>query len=85
MGSDSIYTVIPLLSPHALYRAIDKNEQQRHNAYCVLFKAAMEREMVDEIRECTNKGWALGGGRFQSKIEHLPSAGLNRCQRAGQS
>lgn len=60
-----------LLSPHALYRAIEKNEQQRHNAYRALLKAPMEREMLDEIRECTNKAWALGGGRFQSKIERL--------------
>ena len=45
-----------LISPHVLYRAIDKDEQQRHKAYCALFKAPMEREMLDEIRECTNKG-----------------------------
>ena len=60
MGSDSI-----------LYRAIVKNEQQRHNAYCALFKAPMDGEMLVEVRECTNKGWALRGGRFQSKIERL--------------
>jgi putative transposase len=60
-----------LVNTHALYRAIDKDEQQRRIGYRALFKVPMEACVLEEIRKCTNKGWALGGGRFQAKIERL--------------
>jgi putative transposase len=60
-----------LVSPHRLYLAIDKDESARRLSYRALFKASVDETMLEEIRECTNKGWALGGGRFLSKIERL--------------
>jgi putative transposase len=31
----------------------------------------MDVQTIDTIRTCTNKGWALGSQKFQSKIERL--------------
>ena len=60
-----------LVSPHPLYRSLAKEENQRWVAYRGLVKAPMSAERLGEIRECTNKGWALGSGRFKSKVERL--------------
>jgi len=48
-----------------------KEENQCRSAYRELVKAPMDAELLDEIRDSTNKGWALGSGRFQEKVERL--------------
>lgn len=60
-----------LVIPHGLYRRLARDEDERHAAYRELVKVPMDVELLAEIRECTNKGWALGSRRFQSKIERL--------------
>ena len=60
-----------LVNPHALYQSLAKEENQRRSAYRELVKAPMDAELLDEIRDSTNKGWALGSGRFQEKVERL--------------
>ncbi|MGH8809801.1 MAG: transposase, partial [Noviherbaspirillum sp.] len=60
-----------LVSPHGLYRSLGADEDERRIAYRSLVKAPMDAELLGEIRDCTNKGWALGGARFQSKMERL--------------
>ncbi len=60
-----------LVSPHGLYRSLARGEDERRTAYRELVKAPMDAELLAEIRDCTNKGWALGSGRFQAKIERL--------------
>ncbi len=60
-----------LVSAHALYRRLAREEGERQAAYRELVKGSMDAELVDQIRLCTNKGWALGSARFQLKIERL--------------
>lgn len=60
-----------LVTPHGLYLALDRQESERRGAYRALFKTEQNAAMLDEIRDCTNKGWALGGGRFKDKLERL--------------
>lgn len=36
-----------------------------------LFAAATDRDDLAAIRDCTHKGWALGGERFRAEIEAL--------------
>lgn len=60
-----------LVHPHRLYRRLARDEVERRAAYRALFKAPMAAESLGRIRDCTNKGWALGSGRFQEKIERL--------------
>lgn len=59
------------VTPHKLYRRLAKDEGERRAAYRALVKAPMDALTLDEIRACTNKGWALGSGRFREKIERL--------------
>lgn len=61
----------PLLSPHGLYLSLASEETERRAAYRELVKAPLDAQTLEEIRDCTNKGWALGCGHFQEKIERL--------------
>lgn len=60
-----------LVHPHRLYRRLATDEDERRIAYRALVKAPMDAATLGAIRDCTNKGWALGGSRFQEKIERL--------------
>ena len=58
-----------LLTPQDEYRRLGKDDEERREAYRALFKAHMEPEQVDEIRDATNGNFALGSKRFQQQIE----------------
>ena len=34
-----------------------------------LIQATLSGKDVEAIRDCTHKGWALGGGRFREQVE----------------
>jgi putative transposase len=40
-------------------------------AYPAVFASAIDQGDLAEIRDCTHKGWALGGARFRAEIEAL--------------
>jgi putative transposase len=60
-----------LVTPHLEYRRLGANASERQIAYRILAKEPLDAEQLTAVRESTNKGWALGGGRFQEKIERL--------------
>ena len=63
-----------LLTPHEQYQALDRTGETRREAYRGLFKERIDEPVLDEIRQATNGNFALGGKRFQGKIEQM----LNR-------
>lgn len=58
-----------LVTPHPEYRRLDKTDEERQAAYRQLFKHRIPEESVTEIREATNKAWALGNDRFKQRIQ----------------
>lgn len=60
-----------LLTPHRLYRRLGATPAERQTAYRALFRAHISEETLREIRDATNKAWALGNDRFRQKIEQL--------------
>ena len=60
---------IKILTPHSVYKALGKSQEQRLSAYRSLFAGRMAEKALDEIRECTNKSWALGSDKFKKQIE----------------
>jgi hypothetical protein len=52
-------------------RIICSKDGERQSAYRALAKAPLNAQIMEEIRARTNKGWALGSGRFQSKVARL--------------
>jgi putative transposase len=59
------------LSSHEEYSRLGRDEADRQEAYQALFATAIDRGDLAEIRDCTHKGWALGGERFRAEIEAL--------------
>jgi len=53
------------IRPHEEYRRLGRTAAERQAAYRQLFRAAISGVALSEIRECTHKGWALGGERFR--------------------
>jgi putative transposase len=57
------------LIPHDKYLRLARNPVDRRGAYRHLFRGAISKNNLQEIRECTHKGWALGDERFREQIE----------------
>lgn len=60
-----------LVAPHLLYHRLGADDNERQAAYGELVSEPLNAEQLAAVRECTHKGWALGGGRFQAQIEGL--------------
>jgi putative transposase len=59
------------IKPHEQYLRLARGAEQRLSAYRGLFKAAIPRNDLAQIRDCTHKGWALGSEKFKATIEAL--------------
>jgi putative transposase len=60
----------------------------RREAYAALFASVIDQGDVAAIRDCTHKGWALGGERFRAAVEALgqrraASKGVGRPRKGG--
>lgn len=64
MGKD-----IRLLTHHPTYLALGDTPAQRVIRYRSLFNDIIPTEMLEEMRECTNKSWVLGSTKFKTQIE----------------
>lgn len=60
-----------LWQPHAQYLALGETEKERQSRYRALFTNKVEGELVTNIRECVNRGIALGSDKFRRQIEEL--------------
>jgi putative transposase len=59
------------LMPHEEYMRLGLDDLARQTAYRALFMSAIDHGDLAAIRDCTHKGWALGGERFRAEIEAL--------------
>lgn len=71
----------PLLTEHEVYRRLGRTIADRHAAYRALFRGTVEEAALNEIREATNKGWALGHGRFREEVARLAARRAAPLQR----
>lgn len=60
---------IRLLAPYPVYLALGETTAQRIIRYRNLFGDVIPLDMLDQIRECTNKSWASGGSKCRVQIE----------------
>lgn len=57
------------ITPHRLYLKLAKTAEARQKAYRSLFQSQLSDQLLDNIRESTNKAWVLGSHRFKQQIE----------------
>jgi putative transposase len=58
-----------LVSGHGLYGRLGENPEERQQAYRALFAHEIGEEVLEQIREATNKAWVLGDQRFRDQIQ----------------
>jgi len=66
-----------LLTPHAVYLGIDRDNEQRQAAYRALFRSELEHEALADIRLALNQEQPLGSGRFLDQVERMVG---RRCE-----
>jgi putative transposase len=59
------------LSPHPLYVALGRDDNERQAAYRALFRAQLDRAAIDDIRRAVNQSQPLGNERFHARIEQM--------------
>ena len=59
------------LTPHREYQRLGRSGEERQAAYRQLFREAGPKDDLQAIRDCTHKGWALGGKKFSERMESL--------------
>jgi putative transposase len=68
------------LTAHEEYLRLGRDAADRQSAYRELFRGAISGDDLAQIRNCTHKGWAMGGEPFREQIEAL---GLRRAASKG--
>ena len=61
----------PLVAADASYQALGLSDSLRRQSYRGLFVAPMDQSQIDDIREATNKAWALGNDEFKDRMQRL--------------
>ncbi|MGE4062770.1 MAG: transposase [Rhodospirillaceae bacterium] len=67
----------PLITPHRLYLSLGDGPAEQARAYRALFSQGLSEDALKNIREATNRGWALGDAAFQ---ERMSAAGGRRAK-----
>jgi putative transposase len=57
-----------IVTPYLEYRRLGKTAEERQAAYRQLFKHHVPENCISDIREATNKAWALGSDQFKQRI-----------------
>ncbi|OIP99449.1 MAG: transposase [Zetaproteobacteria bacterium CG2_30_46_52] len=70
-GCNALGIANTLIKSHELYLALGLSADKRCEVYKDLFPSHIDSGELDEIRESTNKSWALGSSKFKERIEKL--------------
>ena len=60
-----------LVTEHPLYLGLGRTPEKRQAAYRALFRARISDRSLQDIRNATNKAWALGGDGCKDKLAPL--------------
>jgi len=58
-----------LVTPHSEFHRLGTDDSAHQAAYRALFNQSISETQINEIREATNKAWALGDSRFKERIQ----------------
>lgn len=74
---------IDLITEHDEYRNLGRTRAGRVKEYRRLFPDVQAHETLDEIRACTNKGWAIGNDKFRAEIASMLKRKVNDIPHGG--
>jgi REP-associated tyrosine transposase len=58
----------PIVTPHPLYRSLGRSARERQESYREPFRERLPDAFIDDLRNATNGGWALGDDAFKRRI-----------------
>ena len=67
-AANALGQVDELVSPHERYIALSTSPLSRQEAYRALFRSPIADTELQEIRDATSGGWALGDARFRARV-----------------
>ena len=70
-----------LCTPHPTYLTLGSSAEERLHNYRELFAGHVDEELLQEIRDNTQKGMAIGSDRFKEEIERLTGRRLKAQKR----
>ncbi len=68
---------------HRLYKRLGSKSAERQKAYRALFRSHLSGQVLDDLRESTNKSWVLGSSRFKRGIERKLNRRVSPISRGG--
>lgn len=68
---NTFWTSSELCTPHPEYMKLGETKKLRLENYQSLFTHQIDEQLLEDIRQNTNKGMALGNSRFKEEIEKL--------------
>ncbi len=68
---------------HHLYKRLGSKSAERQEGYRALFRSHLSGQVLDDIRESTDKSWVLGSSRFKRGIERKLSRRVSPISRGG--
>ena len=77
-GCNALGVYTELQTPHEDYLRLGNEKEDRQETYRALFKVQIGKELLQEIRESTNRGLALGSPLFSRQIEELTSSRVTK-------
>jgi putative transposase len=70
-----------LVEEHEIFGSLGQTSGERQQAYRELFRAQMDDEVLNAIREASQAGTLLSGERFRKEIEATQKRRLTRAPR----
>ena len=70
-GANAFGIQCRLWRPHPQYLALGQTDKERQSRYRAMFTNKVEDDLVTNIRDCVNRGIALGSDKFRRQIEEL--------------
>jgi len=59
----------PRVTEHETYRALGNSSTSRQAAYRDLFAQGLDADMLESLRDATQRGWVPGSDRFRREVE----------------
>ena len=74
-----------LWTPHRVYQELGNTLADRAAAYRALFTEQLDSTIINQIRQATNQGMALGNDRFKQEVERLTQRRVSPLKRGPKS
>mgnify|MGYP002343975178 CR=1 FL=1 len=81
--SNGLGKKIKLLTAHYLYEGLGTTKEERLKNYRGLYEGHIPEKTLEELRDATNKGWAVGSEKFIEEVQLACGRAARKRKRGG--